>query len=48
MNVVDDAAELALVTRGIAVTRDGRGIDADRGLAFRAGRYRHGGAGAAP
>ena len=37
INVVDDAAELALVTRGIAVTRDGRGIDADRGLAFRAG-----------
>ena len=37
INLVDDAAELALVTRGIAVTRDGRGIDADRGLAFRAG-----------
>jgi chromosome segregation protein len=35
--VVDDAAELAAITRGIAVTRDGRGLDADRGLAFRAG-----------
>ncbi len=37
INLVDDPADLALVTRGIAVTRDGRGIDADRGLAFRAG-----------
>src|SRR6185312_9332789 len=35
--LVDDAAALARVESGIAVTRDGLGYDADRGVAFRSG-----------
>ena len=35
--LVPDAAALARVTSGIAVTRDGLGYDADRGVAFRSG-----------
>ncbi len=35
--VVDTPADLVAVRRGIAVLRDGRGFDADRGMAFRAG-----------
>ena len=35
--LVDDAAALLRVTSGIAVTRDGLGYDADRGVAFRSG-----------
>ncbi len=37
IHVVDDALELATIEHGIAVTRDGRGFDADRGQAFRVG-----------
>jgi chromosome segregation protein len=33
--LVDDAAELGSISTGVAVTRDGRGFDADRGVAFR-------------
>ena len=35
--LVDDAAALLRVTSGIAVTREGLGYDADRGVAFRSG-----------
>ncbi len=35
--LVNDAAALLKVTSGIAVTRDGLGYDADRGVAFRSG-----------
>ena len=35
--VVDTPGDLVAVRRGIAVLRDGRGFDADRGMAFRAG-----------
>jgi chromosome segregation protein len=35
--LVADAAALVSVTAGIAVTRDGLGYDADRGVAFRSG-----------
>ena len=34
---MDDAAALLRVTSGIAVTREGLGYDADRGVAFRSG-----------
>ncbi|HMG98723.1 MAG TPA: AAA family ATPase, partial [Gaiellales bacterium] len=35
--LVDDAAALVRVSSGIAVTREGLGYDADRGVAFRSG-----------
>lgn len=35
--VVDSPADLLAVSRGIGVLRDGRGFDADRGMAFRTG-----------
>ncbi len=34
--VVDDAAQLPTLSAGVAVMRDGRGFDGDRGMAFRA------------
>ena len=37
VHLVDDADDLRRATRGIVVARDGRGIDADRGIAFRGG-----------
>ena len=37
IHLVDDEADLLRVERGVAVLRDGRGVDADRGVAFRVG-----------
>ena len=37
IHLVDDEADLLRVERGVAVMRDGRGVDADRGVAFRVG-----------
>ena len=37
VHLVADEDELARVDAGIAVLRDGRGVDADRGVAFRVG-----------
>ena len=36
VHLVDHVSDLAQITRGVAVTRDGRGLDADRGIAFAA------------